>query len=90
MPEIFEDPIVRIPGVLRAPGVIAGCVVETWKERASNGEICRRGRIANDPPQLPDGPYLLRFGRYSIPTNKFEGRWEPVVVTPESQLREAA
>lgn len=90
MPEIFGDPIVRIPGVLRAAGVIAGCVVEAWKERATDGEIYVRCRIANDPPQLPNGPYLLRFGRYSVPTNKFEGAWEPVVLAPDSQLREAA
>lgn len=90
MAEIFEDPIVRIPGVLRAAGVIAGCIVETWKERASNGEIYTRCRIASDPPQLPDGPYLLKFAQYSIPTNKFDGQWEPVVLAAETPLREAA
>lgn len=90
MAEIFEDPIVRIPGVLRAAGVIAGCIVETWKERASNGEIYTRCRIVSDPPQLPDGPYLLRFAQHSVPTNKFDGQWEPVVLVPEAQLREAA
>lgn len=92
MPEIFDDPIVRIPGVLRAAGIIAGCMVETWKERAFDGAIYRRCRIADDPPQLPDGPYLLKFGRYSVPTNKFEGKWEPVVVlaAESSQVREAA
>ena len=90
MTEILQDPIVRIPGVLRAAGVIAGCIVETWKERASNGEIYTRCRIANDPPQLPDGPYLLRFGRYSVPTNKFDGEWEVIIVAPEEQIREAA
>lgn len=90
MPEIFDDPIVRIPGVLRATGIVAGCIVETWKERASDGGIYTRCRIADDPPQLPDGPYVLGFGPHSIPTNKFEGRWEPVVLAAESRLRKAA
>ena len=90
VPEIFDDPIVRIPGVLRAPGIVAGCLVETWKERAFNGEVHTRCRIADDPPQLPDGPYTLRFGRHAVPTNKFEGNWEPVVLAPESQVRKAA
>lgn len=90
MPEIFEDPIARIPGVLRAAGIVAGCIVETWKERAFNGEIYTRCRVVNDPPQLPDGPYMLRFSRYSIPTNKFEGKWEPMALAAAPQLREAA
>lgn len=88
--DIPEDPVVRMAGVLRTANLVAGCVVETWKERAFNGRIYTRCRIVEDPPQLPDGPYVLRFARHSIPTNKFEGKWEPVVFEAESQLREAA
>lgn len=88
--EILENPIVRIPGVLRAANLIAGCTVETWKEQSFNGRIYTRCRIVEDPPQLADGPYTLRFAGYSIPTNKFEGKWEPVVLEEESQLQKAA
>lgn len=88
--ECLHHPIVRIPGVLRRAGLVAGCIVETWNEQGFNGKMYTRCRIANDPPQLPNGPYILRFARYSIPTNKFEGKWEPVVLEAESQLAEAA
>lgn len=90
MTNFSADPIVRTPGVLRAAGLIAGCIVEMWKERAFNGEVYTRCRISDDPPQLPDGPYMLRFAQYALPINKFEGNWEVGVLAVEPAARKAA
>lgn len=75
--------VVRIPGILSAKGIVAACIVETWKERSSTGHLFTRCRIINDPPHLPDGPYEVEFAGHKVPTRKTSGRWELVFFAPE-------
>lgn len=82
----------RIPAVLRAVGTMmfAGCVVETWKQFSSSGKAYTRCRIANDPPDLPDGPYMIEFAGHVVRTNKVDGRWELVFLAPDIRIDTAA
>lgn len=82
--------VVRIPGILSATGIVAPCIVETWKERSSSGHVFTRCRIINDPPQLPDGPYDLEFGGHKVTTRKLSGKWELVFFVPEMEAGRAA
>ncbi|HLJ76013.1 MAG TPA: hypothetical protein VKT75_01295 [Acidobacteriaceae bacterium] len=79
---------VRIPAVLRAVGTMmfVDCVVETWKQFSSYGKAYTRCRIANDPPHLPDGPYILEFAGQFIRTNRVDGRWELVFLAPNISI----
>jgi hypothetical protein len=55
---------------------VAYCVLEIFREQSSPGRRrCTRCRIANDPPELPDGAYRVEFARYSGSLNP--GRPEP-------------
>lgn len=82
--------VVRIPGILSGPGVVAPCIVETWQERSSAGHVYTRCRIINDPPHLPDGPYELEFGGHKLRTGKYVGKWELVFFVPELEASRAA
>jgi hypothetical protein len=82
--------VVRNPGILSGPGVVASCVVETWQERSSTGHVFTRCRIINDPPHLPDGPYELEFGGHKLRTGKYAGKWELVFFVPQLEPGPAA
>lgn len=75
--------VLRIPAVLRGERRVAWCVLEIWREESSTGRRCTHCRIANDPPELPDGSYRVEFARYSVPTRKVHGTWEQLFVVPE-------
>lgn len=86
-----ERPIVKIPARLRGiDGDVAGCLIETWKERASTGTFYTRCRIASEPPSLPDGEYVVEFADYRIPTDKLMSRWELIFLAPEVRISDAA
>lgn len=83
MPEPV-GPIVRTPAVLRSlSGTVAGCVLETWKERASTGKMYTGCRIVNDPPDLPDGNYIVEFGANRIQTRRVWGVWSLTFLAPD-------
>ena len=73
---IREFPVLRVSGSLRGMGQVAECSLEMWQQEASSGRLFTRCQIVDDPPQLPDGPYLLDFGERSVRTNKYHARWE--------------
>lgn len=75
--------VARFPAVLRGPGVEAPCILEAWHEQSSAGRLFVRGRITEDPPELPDGAYLVAFERHTVRTNKVGGRWELVFLPAE-------
>lgn len=75
--------VARFPAVLRGPGLESQCVVEAWQERSSTGRVFLRGRIVDDPPELPDGGYVVAFESHSVKTNKLGGLWELVFLPPE-------
>ena len=82
--------VLRIPAVLRGMSKVAYCVLEICREEPSSGGRCTRCRIANDPPELPDGSYRVEFAKYSVRTKKCKGSWELVFAVPESRPRKAA
>jgi hypothetical protein len=71
-----EFPVLRVSATLRGKDQIAECTLEMWQEEASSGRLFTRCHIVDDPPELPDGAYLLDFGERSVRTNKYHGRWE--------------
>ncbi|HKR30845.1 MAG TPA: hypothetical protein VJT08_10215 [Terriglobales bacterium] len=91
MPQTTNNQVVlRIPAVLRGMSKIAYCALEIWREELPSGSRCTRCRIANDPPELPDGAYRVEFARYSAQAKKSRGNWEPVFVVPEKHRAAAA
>lgn len=91
MSQTTENQVVlRIPAVLRGKSRVAYCVLEIWREESSAGRRCTRCKIANDPPELPDGAYRVEFARYSVHTRKHKGKWELVFIVPEKMTSQAA
>ena len=92
MPQAADNQVVlRIPAVLRGMSRVAYCVLEIFREQSSPGRRrCTRCRIANDPPELPDGAYRVEFARYSVHTRKHKGNWELVFIVPERLTSQAA
>ena len=68
--------VIRVAGVLQGMGTVADCTLEMWQEESSSGRMFTRCRIVDDPPELADGLYLLKFGERSVRTNKYQGAWE--------------
>ena len=84
-------PFTRIPAVLSCPdGSVARCFVETWKEKSSTGKTYTRCHITDDPPDLPDGDYIVHFARQTVRTQKHEGRWQLVFLWPDRAMTDAA
>lgn len=92
MTEAAPAEIIPFSGVLRAVGTMmtAGCLVETWKDVSSSGKAYTRCRIVNDPPDLPDGAYILDFAGHSVPTGRVDGKWELVFLAPHLRTDHAA
>ena len=83
--------VIRIAALLCGPdGTIDTCRVEIWEEQSSSGRIYSRCRITDEPPELPDGPYMVEFGHQSIRTNRYHEKWELAFLPPHIQVREAA
>lgn len=90
MSDSAEDHVVlRFPAVLRGMSKVAYCMLEIRRRDSSTGH-CTHCRIADDPPELPDGPYRVEFARYSVQTRKYRGKWEPVFAVPERRTAKAA
>lgn len=73
---VGDQLVIRVAGVLHGMGSVADCTLEMWQEESSSGRIFTRCRIVNDPPELADGLYQLKFGERSVRTNKYHGGWE--------------
>lgn len=85
-----ERVVLRIPAVLRGMSQAAHCVLEIWQEQSSAGREYTRCNIADEPPDLPDGPYAVNFAGHSLHTNKYQGKWELVFLLPDVRTRKAA
>ena len=84
-------PLIRIPALLSGPdGSVSRCFIETWKEPSSTGRTYTRCRIVDDPPELPDGEYMVEFAEQSVRTHKYHGRWELAFLCPGVEVMEAA
>ena len=93
MLEAIQSPhsLIRIPALHSSPdGRAERCFVETWKEQSSTGRTYTRCRIVDDPPDLPDGDYLVEFAEQSVRTHKYHGRWELVFLYPDLEIIDAA
>ena len=82
--------VVRIHGVLQGMDREAGCVLMTWKERSTSGRVYTRCRIADEPADLPEGPYVVSFAGHEIPTRKFDGCWTLSFLPREVDLEQVA
>ena len=92
MPETAQSPrsLIRIPALLHAAdGSTARCFVETWNEQSSAGKIYTRIRITGDPPELPDGEYMVEFAEQSLRTQKYQGKWQLVFLAPDTNIADA-
>ena len=82
---------IRIPALLCGPdGTINTCRVEIWEEQSSSGRTYSRCRITDEPPDLPDGPYMVEFADHSIRTIRYHENWELVFLPPHVRVSEAA
>ena len=91
MPDFVQDPVLRIPALLIATdGKSARCFVEIWNERSSAGKTYTRSRITDDPPELPDGEYMVEFAEQSLRTIKRWGKWQLVFLAPDFEIEEMA
>lgn len=93
MPDAVQNPhpLIRIPALLSgSDGSVARCFVETWNEESSTGKTYTRCRITDEPPELPDGPYMVEFAEQSLRTNKYQGKWELVFLAPDVEISDAA
>jgi hypothetical protein len=83
--------VVRIPAVLRGSGeagdASAMCTLEMWSERSSRGRRFTRGRIIDEPRELPDGTYVIEFDAFRITTKKNDGHWDLNFLPSESLAR---
>lgn len=86
------EEIFRLPAALRSLESlhVASCLLETWKEHSSVGKTYTRCRITDEPPELPDGPYMVEFAHQSLRTNKYQGKWELTFLAPDVDISEAA
>lgn len=85
MNDLKGDPsLVRIPGILcGAHGMVGKCVVICWTEQSSAGKTYTRSRISHDPPELPDGEYIIQFSdEQSVRTSKHRRMWALVFLAP--------
>lgn len=64
-----------LPAVLRSKLREEQCTLAVWKETSTSGRRFTRCEILNDPPDLPDGPYLLLFEGNQLFTRKWCGTW---------------
>ena len=82
------EEIVGVPAALRSleSFYVAGCLLETWNEYSSVGKAYTRCRITDEPPELPDGPYMVEFADQSLRTNKYQGKWELVFLAPDLEI----
>jgi hypothetical protein len=80
-----EASLVRIPAILRGShGNVGKCLLDCWTEKSSAGKTYTRCRITDDPPELPDGEYLLQLpNEKAIRTNKHRGMWALGFLAPE-------
>jgi hypothetical protein len=86
-----SHPLIRIPAVLSGPdGIVTRCFVETWTEQSSTGKTCTRCRITDDPPELPDGDYMVEFAEQSVRTKRHHGKWQLVFLCPDLEMTDAA
>ena len=92
MQELLQERLLlRIPALLCCPdGTIARCFFETWKEQSSAGKTYTRCRITDDPPELPDGEYMVEFAEQSLRTIKRWGKWQLVFLAPDFEIEELA
>lgn len=91
MPDFVQDPILRIPALLIATdGTLTRCFVESWNERSSAGKTYTRCRITDDPPELPDGEYMVEFAEQPLRTHKHQGKWQLVFLAPDFGIEEMA
>ncbi len=81
---------VRVPAVLRGMNREADCVLLTWKEKSPTGRVYTRCQIADEPSDLPWGPYTVFFAGYTLSTTKFDNRWMLTFLPPEIDLERAA
>ncbi|HKR29126.1 MAG TPA: hypothetical protein VJT08_01535 [Terriglobales bacterium] len=45
-----------------------------------------RCRIIGDPPELPDGDYMVDFAEQSVRTQKYQGKWQLVFLAPDADV----
>ena len=88
MPDTVQDhPLFRISALLTGiDGTTARCCVEMWHEQSSTGKTYTRCRIIGDPPELPDGDYMVDFAEQSVRTQKYQGKWQLVFLAPDADV----
>lgn len=82
--------VIRVEGTLRGMRCEARCTLVAWKEASSTGRLFTRGKIAEEPRDLPDGTYMLIFGEHSVWTRKWEGHWLLKYLPQGIELEQAA
>lgn len=82
--------VVRVHGELQGIDREAACVVLIWQERSTTGRVYTRGKIVDEPSDLPEGPYTLFLGGHAVPTRKFDGCWMLSFLPQGMNLEQAA
>jgi hypothetical protein len=86
----MERAVVRVKALLRGMGCKADCVLETWQETSSTGRVFTRAVIAEEPPNLPDGIYMIVVGGQNVFTRKWGGSWLLTFLPPEVDTAKCA
>lgn len=79
----MERAVVHLKALLRGMGCKADCVLETWKETSSTGRVFTRAVITEEPPDLPDGIYMIVVRGQNLFTRKWGGSWLLTFLPPE-------
>ena len=86
----MEREVVRLKALLRGMGCKADCMLDTWQERSSTGRVFTRAVVVDEPPNLPDGIYMIVVGSRMVFTRKWGGSWMLTFLPPEIDVRAEA
>lgn len=79
----MERTVVRVKALLRGMGCKADCMLDTWRETSSTGRVFTRAVVVEEPPNLPDGIYMIVVGSRMIFTRKWGGSWLLTFLPPD-------
>ena len=86
----MERIVVRLKALLRGMGCKADCMLDTWKETSSTGRVFTRAVVIDEPPNLPDGIYMIVVGSRMVFTRKWGGSWMLTFLPPEIDVHAEA
>lgn len=86
----MERTVQRLSALLRGMGCKADCKLDTWQETSSTGRVFTRAVVVEEPPNLPDGIYMIVVGSGTLFTRKWGGSWMLTFLPPEIDIHAEA